>query len=157
MGGSPNVTKAIAVIHPTQGNNAKGHVTFTKVENGVQVQAELKGLGKQGKHGFHIHQKGDCSAADGTSAGGHFAPRGNKHGGPTDKVRHVGDMGNIEVDENGNATLNYEDPDIKLNGPHGIVGRGVIVHKGEDDMKSQPTGAAGPRAGCGVIGIVETN
>lgn len=153
---SQEVTKSVAVIHPTEGNMATGMVTFTKVDEGVRVQADLKGLKKEGKHGFHIHEKGDCTAADGTSAGGHFAPRDNEHAGPKDKVRHVGDMGNIEVNKNGNATLNYVDPDIKLNGPHSVVGRGIIVHKGEDDLETQPTGAAGPRAGCGVIGIVET-
>jgi Cu-Zn family superoxide dismutase len=145
-------TKAVCVVHPTKGHDAHGIVTFTKVDGGVKVVADIEGL-KPGSHGFHIHEFGDCSALDGTSAGGHFNPENVKHGGPMDKVRHVGDMGNITADANGKAHLEWTDDMLTFWGPHSIIGRGLIVHEGTDDLYSQPTGAAGPRAGCGVIGI----
>ncbi|SMO66568.1 superoxide dismutase family protein [Fodinibius sediminis] len=149
MSNAPEFSKTVAVIHPTEGNEASGTVTFTKTADGVQVQAEVTGLA-EGKHGFHIHQYGDCTAADGTSAGGHFNPASNDHAGPTAESRHMGDMGNIEADADGNATIDYVDSTIDINQ---IIGRGIIIHGGEDDLESQPTGAAGPRMGCGVIGI----
>ena len=150
----PKITKAVCVVHPTKGHNAHGIVTFTKVKDGIKVVANIEGL-KPGKHGFHIHEYGDCSALDGTSAGGHFNPEGVKHGGPMDKVRHVGDMGNITADANGKAHFEWTDDLLSFWGPHSIIGRGLIVHAGTDDLHSQPTGAAGPRAGCGVIGIAK--
>jgi Cu-Zn family superoxide dismutase len=149
-------TKAVAVVHPTENGKAAGSLTFTKVENGVRVQGEFEGL-EEGKHGFHIHQYGDCRAADGTSAGGHYNPADNPHAGPDAESRHVGDMGNLEADADGNATIDYVDSTIELNGPESIMGRGVIIHGGEDDLESQPTGAAGPRMGCGVIGVANAD
>lgn len=147
-----NFTKAVAVVHPTENGEATGSVTFTKTENGVRVQGEFSGLA-EGKHGFHIHQYGDCRAADGTSAGGHYNPADNPHAGPDAESRHVGDMGNLEADADGNATIDYVDSVIELNGPNSIMGHGLIIHGGEDDLESQPTGAAGPRMACGVIGV----
>ena len=149
-------TAAIAVLHPTEGNDVHGVVTFTKVADGVKVSADVRGL-TPGKHGFHIHQYGDCSAPDGTSAGGHFSPMNMKHGAPTDQERHEGDMGNIVADSTGVATLDWVDSRLSFSGPNSIIGRGVIVHAGEDDLKSQPTGAAGARVACGVIGIAKSN
>ena len=149
-----NPTKAVCVVHPTKGHNAHGIVTFTKVKNGVKVVADIQGL-KLGSHGFHIHEYGDCSSLDGTSAGGHFNPEGVNHGGPMDKIRHIGDMGNITADANGKAHFEWTDNLLSFWGPHSIIGRGLIVHVGTDDLHSQPTGAAGPRAGCGVIGIAK--
>lgn len=149
-------TKAVAVVHPTEENSASGTVTFSQTNDGVRVEAEIEGL-EQGKHGFHIHQYGDCTAGDGTSAGGHYNPEGNEHAGPDAESRHVGDMGNIEANEDGIATKNYVDSTIELNGSNSIIGRGIVIHGGEDDLESQPTGAAGPRMGCGVIGIANTS
>lgn len=148
-------TKAVAVVHPTDGNEVSGTVTFEQTEKGVRVMGELQGLA-QGKHGFHIHQYGDCTASDGTSAGGHYNPSGDEHAAPTAEKRHMGDMGNIEANEEGVATIDYVDSKIALNGADSIIGRGVIVHGGEDDLTSQPSGAAGPRVACGVIGIANT-
>jgi len=148
------ITKAVCVIHPTKGHNAHGIVTFTKTDDGIKVVADIKGL-KPGNHGFHIHEYGDCSKMDGTSAGGHFNPDNVNHAGPMDKLRHVGDMGNIIADTNGNAHLEWTDDLLSFWGTHSIIGRGLIVHEGEDDLHTQPTGAAGSRAGCGVIGIAK--
>lgn len=151
---TPNYTKAVAVVHPTEGNEVTGSVTFQKVSDGVRVQGEFEGL-SAGKHGFHIHEYGDCTAGDGTSAGGHYNPTDNQHGSPTQDNRHMGDMGNLVVVEDEPATIDYVDPKIKLNGPNSIIGRGIIIHAGEDDFESQPSGAAGARIACGVIGVAE--
>lgn len=149
-----SITQAVAVLIPTDGFEARGVVTFTQVEAGIRVAADMEGL-SLGGHGFHIHEFGDCSAADGTSAGGHFNPEGTEHGAPTGEQRHVGDLGNITADESGVARYEYTDTHIALAGPNSIVGRGVIVHAGEDDLATQPTGAAGARAACGVVGIAQ--
>lgn len=147
-----DMNQLVAVIHPTEGNKAMGTVTFQEAADGVRVHAEVEGL-EEGKHGFHIHQYGDCTASDGTSAGGHYNPENKQHGAPADEERHVGDMGNIEANAQGQATLDYVDDTIQLTGPNGILGRGIVIHGGEDDLSSQPTGAAGPRLACGVIGV----
>lgn len=144
---------AVAVVHPTQDSEVEGWVTFTKEGDGVRVHGEFSGL-EQGKHGFHIHQYGDCRAADGTSAGGHFNPAGNDHAARTDSVRHMGDMGNITAGSNGNTTVDYVDSVIKMNQ---IMGRGLVIHGGEDDLTSQPSGAAGARMACGVIGVANAD
>ncbi len=148
------VTKAIAVISPTKGNTVTGTVTFTQEEKGVRVIAHLSGL-KPGNHGFHIHEYGDISSDDGTSAGGHYNPMGMPHGKPISDKRHEGDMGNIEADPLGIANLEYIDPEVKLNGEHSIIGRSVVVHEKADDFMTQPTGNAGSRVGVGVIGIAK--
>lgn len=147
-------TVAIATLNPTEGNEVSGVVTFTTTDKGLRIVADVEGL-TPGKHGFHIHEYGDCSAADGTSAGGHFNPFNKPHGAPTSMERHAGDLGNIVADENGKAHLDWTDPILKLGGENSIVGRAVIVHAGEDDLHSQPTGNAGPRVACGVIGLAK--
>ena len=152
--GGGKITRAVAVLHPTQGNDVTGTVTFTQMDNGVKVEAQLKGL-STGKHGFHIHEYGDCSAMDGTSAGGHYNPTGQPHAGPDQQKRHMGDLGNVEADGSGNASYDRLDSHLKLMGPDTIIGRGVIVHAGADDLTSQPSGAAGPRVACGVIGVAK--
>lgn len=146
-----NIKKAVAVIH-SNSTDVTGWVTFTKVAKGIKVHGELSGL-KDGKHGFHIHTYGDCRADDYSSAGGHFNPAGNDHAAPTDSLRHMGDMGNIKS-SNGTATIDYTDSVITLNQ---VIGRAVIIHQGTDDLTSQPSGAAGSRIGCGVIGIANSD
>jgi Cu-Zn family superoxide dismutase len=148
----PDVTEALATLIPTEGNMVTGTVNFIKSEGGIRIIADISGL-EPGKHGFHIHQFGNCSAADGSSAGGHFNPLNEPHGAPTDAERHVGDLGNVIADEKGVAHYERIDGVISFTGIKSIIGRGVIVHSGEDDLKTQPTGNAGARAACGVIGI----
>src|SRR5204862_1130429 len=144
--------KAIAVVHPTEGSKVSGTVTFTEVADGVQVHAELTGL-TPGKHGFHVHEFGDCSAADASSAGAHFNPANNPLAGPDATDRHVGDMGNVEADASGKATLEYVDHQISLtNDQDSVIGRSVVVHAKADDLKTQPSGDSGARIACGVIG-----
>jgi Cu-Zn family superoxide dismutase len=148
------IQKAICVVIPTQGNKVSGTVTFTKVEGGVRVVADISGLTK-GKHGIHIHEFGDCSSPDGNAAGGHYNPVTKSHGAPVDANRHAGDMGNIEADENGKGRLDYIDKAMTLEGEASIIGRAMIIHADEDDLKTQPTGNAGARQACGVIGVAK--
>lgn len=151
----PSHDQMTAVLHPTEGNETSGIVTFTREGDQVRVSATIEGLSPESRHGFHIHQYGDCTASDGTSAGGHFNPAQHPHAGPNADQRHVGDLGNLESNANGIAELSHVDSVIDLDGAHSILGRGVIVHAGEDDMESQPTGAAGSRLACGVIGVAQ--
>jgi Cu-Zn family superoxide dismutase len=149
---SPGPSKAIAVLHPTAGNKVSGTVTFAEAPGGVQVHAEITGL-TPGKHGFHVHEFGDCSAADASSAAGHFNPANKPHGGPDAAERHVGDMGNVEADASGKTKLDYVDHQMSLtNELTSVIGRSVIVHAKADDLKSQPSGDSGARVACGVIG-----
>jgi Cu-Zn family superoxide dismutase len=148
------VTKAVAVLAPTQGNSVSGNITFSKAEGGVKVAGRITGLAP-GKHGFHVHEFGDCSAADGASAGGHFNPTSEPHGAPQDKQRHAGDLGNIEADGSGAAAVDYVDSRLSFEGPSSVLGRGVIVHANPDDFKTQPTGNAGGRVSCGVVGVAK--
>jgi len=145
-------TLLLAVIQPTEGFTASGMVIFEKVEEGVKVTGRIEGL-RPGDHGFHVHQYGDISADDGTSAGGHFNPGGQPHASRESAHRHVGDLGNITADENGVAEFSFVDSELAMEGPDSIIGRGLIVHRDADDLTSQPTGAAGPRVGMAVIGV----
>lgn len=146
--------KFIAVLHPLGSGGASGSVTFTSVKDGIEVVADVTGLAP-GSHGFHVHEYGDCSAMDGSSAGGHFNPMGHHHGAPVDPMRHAGDLGNLVADTSGHARLVWVDKGMRLSGPNSIIGRSVIVHAKMDDLVSQPTGNAGGRVACGVIGIAK--
>lgn len=148
-------SRAEAVLKPTKGNQATGTVTFQETAQGVRIVAELKNL-SPGKHGFHVHEKGDCSAPDAESAGGHFASGGHPHGAPENPPdkRHAGDMGNIEAGKDGRARYERVDTVMRLRGQDSIVGRAVVVHAGPDDLTSQPSGNSGPRVACGVIEAV---
>jgi superoxide dismutase, Cu-Zn family len=146
--------KAIAVLHSASGSKVTGTVTFTKTDEGVRVVADVEGL-EPGEHGFHIHEFGDCSAADATSAGGHFNPGKHQHAGPDAAERHEGDLGNIAARNARKAHYERVDKELKLDGPDSIIGKSVIVHEKVDDEKTQPTGNAGARVACGVIGVAK--
>lgn len=141
---------AEAELEPTQGNKARGTVTFTRQGEGVRVVADLSGL-TPGEHGFHVHETGNCSAPDAASAGEHFNPTSMPHGAPDADRRHMGDLGNITADADGNARLDRTVKMLGLEGANTIVNRAVIVHGGRDDLKTQPSGDAGDRLACGVI------
>jgi superoxide dismutase, Cu-Zn family len=148
-GGEP---RASAQLQPTRGNNVAGSVTFTQKGDKVAVVANVSGLKPNQEHGFHVHEKGDCSSGDGMSAGGHFNPKGSPHGHHSTQARHAGDMPNLKADANGNASLRVELDLITVSdGPTSVVGRGLIVHANPDDYKSQPVGNAGARLACAVI------
>lgn len=145
---------AVAELSPTQGNNVKGNVTFSVVDGKVHVKGQVSGLKPDSEHGFHIHEKGDCSAPNGDSAGGHFNPSKEDHGNVATTPHHGGDIPNIKADAQGNAVV---DADVSTNVNIGegndfdIIGRGLIVHADPDDYKTQPTGNAGARLACAVI------
>ena len=123
----------------------KGELKFVGVDGGVKVTGQISGL-TPGKHGFHIHEKGELTDDKLTSAGGHFNPGGHKHGGPDSHEKHAGDLGNITADEKGVAKVNATFKGVTLSGEKdGIIGRSVIVHAKEDDLKTDPAGNAGDR------------
>ena len=150
--GTPKAEKAVAILQSTSGSQVKGTVTFTKVGDGIRVEGEISGL-TPGKHGFHVHEFGDTSSADGKSAGGHFNPAGEQHGAPDASAHHAGDLGNIEAGADGRSKFAFTDKTLTLEGDKTILGRGLVVHAKEDDLKTQPTGNAGDRVAVGVIGV----
>lgn len=149
---TPANPKAAATLGATKGNTAGGSVMFEQRGDKVMVTAKVSGLAL-GSHGFHIHERGDCSAEDGMSAGGHFNPTGKPHGDPASSDHHGGDMPMLVADPSGNATLEaaLDTVTIGTGAPTDIVGKAVIVHKDADDYKTQPTGNSGARVACGVI------
>lgn len=151
------VNKAVAVIHPTQGNKCHGTVQFTQMGDKVKVMAMIEGLNPNQKHAIHIHEFGDCSSTDGMSAGGHYNPEKHNHGLVSASMRHAGDLGNLQSDADGKAHYEVTVDNISVAGmKNPILGRGVIVHAKEDDG-GQPVGNAGSRLGCGVIGIAKSS
>jgi Cu-Zn family superoxide dismutase len=144
--------RATATLQPTKGNKAAGTVDFYQVGSKVRVVGNLSGLTPGREHGFHVHEAGDCSSADGMSAKGHFNPFSKPHGQPQSAERHAGDMPSLRADASGNAKLDTElDTMTVTPGPGSIIGRGLIVHAEPDDYKTQPTGNAGARVACAVI------
>jgi Cu-Zn family superoxide dismutase len=153
---APGAKEGVAVIHPASGSTLKGIVRFAEEGSMVKMVADLEGLAPNSQHGFHVHEFGDCSAADASSAGSHYDPIQTKlHGKPGDKGVHAGDMGNIAADAGGKAHYELTLHGISIAGPQSpILGRAVIVHAKPDDF-GQPVGNAGGRIGCGVIGIAK--
>jgi Cu-Zn family superoxide dismutase len=151
MGDAPG-PKAVAKLAPTKGNTTAGTVTFQQRGDKMTVSGSITGLKANAEHGFHVHEKGDCSSGDGMSAGGHFNPLGKAHGHHGAADRHAGDMPNLKADASGTATFSLETTGITIgSGAADIVGKGLIVHRDPDDYKSQPAGNAGPRLACAVI------
>uniref|UniRef100_A0A182J3Z1 Superoxide dismutase [Cu-Zn] n=1 Tax=Anopheles atroparvus TaxID=41427 RepID=A0A182J3Z1_ANOAO len=150
--------KAIVYLQGTSGGY--GNVTISQSSCTEPVFIEINVLGlAPGKHGFHIHEKGDLT--DGcASTGGHYNPDKVSHGAPNDQVRHVGDLGNIVADENGIAKTSYSDTVVSLYGARSVIGRAIVIHAEVDDLgktnhpDSLKTGNAGGRVACGVIGIL---
>ena len=141
---------AIAKLEPTKGSTTTGTVTFAQRMSRVVVTADVRGLAP-GEHGFHMHEKGDCSSGDGMSTGGHCNPDNTPHG-PQGAAHHGGDMPSLVADASGNAKASFSLEGVTVAaGPKSVVGRGLIVHKDPDDYKTQPTGNAGARVACAVI------
>ncbi|XP_026480603.1 superoxide dismutase [Cu-Zn] [Ctenocephalides felis] len=149
------VTKAVCVLN----GEVKGTIYFDQSgpEAPVTLTGCVSGLSK-GDHGFHIHEFGDSTNGC-ISAGPHFNPHGKDHGGPDSAIRHVGDLGNLVADADGNAKVKITDSQISLQGPMSVIGRTLVVHADPDDLGlgghelSKTTGNAGARLACGVIGI----
>ena len=149
MAHGQDVTKATCKLESKSGSKVTGMVTFTKVGDDVQVVGDITGL-TPGKHGIHVHEKGDCSAPDAASAGAHFNPTNQHHGGPMTAEHHAGDFGNIEADASGKAHIDWKGK-MSLSGADSIIGRSLVVHEKEDDLKTDPSGNSGARQACGVI------
>lgn len=141
--------KAVATLMPTKGNDVHGVIILNQQGDTCEILGEVQGL-TPGKHGFHIHEFGDLRSDDGMSAGAHYNPEGHKHGGPDSKERHVGDLGNITANESGTATVKLRIRGLQV---HFVVGRSLVVHAKEDDLKTDPSGESGGRIAVGVIGI----
>lgn len=143
--------RAQAKLEARSGSTVSGTVTLTQVAGKVRIEASLAGL-TPGEHGFHVHEVGDCSAADASSAKGHFNPAGKGHGHHHGSERHAGDLPNLVADASGLATYRAEVDLLTVDkGPMGIVGRSLVVHADPDDYRSQPAGNSGKRVACGVI------
>ena len=142
---------ATATLAPTKGNQVQGTVNFTQKGDKVLVEARVTGL-KPGQHGFHVHEKGNCTAPDASSAGAHFNPGAASHGSHASAARHGGDLGNITADSTGTAIYRVEVTGISLGtGPDSVIGKAVIVHANRDDFTTQPSGNSGARIACGLI------
>ena len=143
---------ATAQLEPTRGNTAAGKVTFVQWGEVVKVSGSISGLKPGTEHGFHVHEKGDCSSGDGLSAGGHFNPGGKPHGHHGMGEHHTGDLPSVKADASGVAAIHFESRTIRVgSSANDIVGKGLIVHRDPDDFTTQPTGNAGPRLACAVI------
>jgi Cu-Zn family superoxide dismutase len=149
---TPQGPQAVATLRPTAGNTTTGTVRFVQSGDVVRVSGEVRGLKPGADHGFHVHEKGDCSSPDGNSAGGHFNPDGKPHGRHGQGTHHAGDLPSLRADANGVASFSFESRTVKVgSGAVDVVGRGLIVHRDPDDFTTQPTGNAGPRLACAVI------
>ena len=147
----PDAPSANSVIQSKSGSNINGSVNFSQSGKQGLVTGTFSGLKPNAEHGMHIHEKGDCSAPDATSAGGHYNPNNTQHGSHQHSMHHAGDMPNIVSDANGNAIYRATLNDFSLTGDDSIIGRSVVVHRDPDDYKTQPAGNSGPRIGCGLI------
>jgi Cu-Zn family superoxide dismutase len=150
--GSAPSARAVAELQPTRGSNVSGQVEFVQQGDVMHVSGTVRGLPPNSEHGFHIHEKGDCSSGDGMSAGGHFNPMAATHGRFGQPGAHAGDLPSLHADASGVATFSVDDRSAAVgSGPADVVGRGLIVHRDPDDYLTQPTGNAGPRLACAVI------
>jgi len=144
------------VLESKSGSKAKGKLTLKQTDKGLVLSGFISGLTPNAKHAIHVHEKGDCSAADAASAGAHFNPDNMPHGdirATLEQKSHAGDLGNIKTDVKGNAKIKIASSVLNMNGANkfSVLGKALVVHEKADDTKSQPAGAAGARIACGVI------
>lgn len=155
----PAPATAHVILTSAAGSSVKGDLTLTNdgTEKGsaVSIRGEITGLAPGKEHGFHVHEVGDCSLPDFKSAGEHFNPTKDPHGGPQSTPRHLGDIANAKADENGRAFIDVSVKGVTLGdtdaGPAEILGKALVVHAMPDDYKTQPSGGSGARVACGVI------
>jgi superoxide dismutase, Cu-Zn family len=152
---SSTARMAVANLAPASGSLVSGKLTLMPMGDGVHVSGEIGGLAAGSSHGFHIHETGDCSAADAASAGGHFNPTGSPHGKAEAGAHHAGDIDNIVADSTGVAHVNAHLMGVSLGGgaANDIAGRAFVVHAAADDYATQPSGNSGARIACGVITV----
>jgi Cu-Zn family superoxide dismutase len=148
----PPPLHATAMLESRSGSSVTGRVELSEAHGQVRALVELTGLAPNSEHGFHIHDKGDCSAADASSAGGHYNPSGAAHGHAGIAPHHAGDLPSLTADAAGTVRADVLLDGVTLApGPVSVVGRSVVVHRDRDDFTTQPAGNAGPRIACGVI------
>ena len=145
------LTASASVAQPNPQLPVRGTLEFSQLGDTVRVMGVISGLKPNAPHAFHVHEKGDCSAPDFISAGGHFNPTNQPHGAADSAHHHLGDMPQLMADASGTARVSFSSKSLTLTGPNSIVGRSIIVHRDPDDVNAQPTGNAGPRLACGVI------
>ena len=145
--------RAHAVLASASGSDVSGTLSLASTDEGVHITGRITGLKPDSTHGFHIHEHGDCTTPDASSAGGHFNPARQPHGRPGEGQRHAGDLPNQKANADGVATVDVLAHDVELGtgGSTDIIGGAVIVHAKPDDYTSQPSGDAGARIACGVI------
>lgn len=155
----PTSTAKAAVVNlaSASGSLVSGRLNLMPMRDGVHLTGEIGGFAPNTVHAIHIHEKGDCSAADASSAGGHFNPAGSPHGKVGSGAHHGGDMDNITANGEGVAKVSVHASGVTLGGgaPNDVAGKAVIVHAAPDDYKTQPTGNAGGRQACGVITVTQ--
>jgi len=142
---------AMASLESRSGSTARGTATMKQRGDGVAIHLDITGV-TPGVHGIHIHEKGDCSAADASSAGAHYNPMAAPHGGPSDPMRHAGDFGNVTADASGTIRTDVMVSGITISdGPASAIGKALVLHASPDDLTTQPSGNAGARVACGVV------
>lgn len=149
--------QAVANLASSSGSLVSGKATLVPMQGGVHITGTVGGLPPNSAHGFHVHEKGDCSAVDAMSAGAHFNPFVATHGRANVGAHHSGDMDNVVADAEGVARLNVHLSGVTLGGGavNDIAGRALVVHAAADDYTSQPAGNAGARVACGVINVTQ--
>ena len=146
-------TTATATLEPRSGSPVTGTATFTEKGGKVEVAVRATSL-SPGKHGVHVHEKGDCSSSDASSAGRHFAPGGGSHAAPTDPNRHAGDLGNLEAGADGSGAVTVTTDKLTVApGERSVIGRSIVIHDLPDDFKTELPPGAGGRVACGVIQV----
>ena len=162
----PSSPKAITPVSAAQagtvnlasssGSLVSGKLTLRTMGDGVHLTGTVGGFAANGQHGIHVHEKGDCSAVDASSAGGHFNPAATVHGRAGSGAHHAGDMDNLTADGQGVARVDIHLQGVTLGGgaANDIAGRALVVHMAPDDYRSQPAGNSGARVACGVITVV---
>lgn len=152
---APQPAVAMVKLESRSNSTVVGEFELRGTDGGVSLIGEVGGLRPGSEHAFHIHETGDCSAADASSAGGHLNPNNAPHGAPTVGIneRHLGDLPNFVADENGrsNVTAAITGATLRDGGPNDVIGKAIIVHEGRDDYITQPSGNSGGRIACGVI------
>lgn len=147
----PTPAVAVATLSPASGSQASGTAQLTQEDDRVVVRARVAGLAANREHGFHVHEKGDCTAPDATSAGAHLNPDNKPHGAPTGE-HHAGDLPSLKADAAGVAETTFEVKGSLLGrGAHDLMGKALVVHADPDDYMTQPAGNSGRRIACGVI------